>query len=165
MSAAALVILMSAGAAYAMSASKYLVVRKVQKALPSYHINVFEEAMKNQNYRRVLHTGPQSQLVLMSIPVGGEVGDELHMRTEQTIFFLSGTGEAILDGKKFPVIPGDVVVVPAGIRHNFRNTGREPLKIYTVYAPANHLDGRVHKTRADADADRADQAVGGPEPL
>ena len=126
----------------------------------SYHTNIVKETQDNENFRRVLFTGPNSQLVVMSIPAGGEIGAETHKYTEQTLFFLSGSGEAELDGKIFPVIAGDVVVVTPGTKHNFRNTGKQPLKVYTVYAPPNHIDGRVHRTKADADADTADEAVG-----
>ncbi len=126
----------------------------------SYHTNIIKDTQENENFRRVLFTGKNSQLVVMSIPPGTEVGKETHKYTEQTLFFLSGTGEGELDGKKFSIGPGDVVVVVPGIEHNFWNTGTQDLKIYTVYAPPNHIDGRVHKTKADADADVADEAVG-----
>ncbi len=126
----------------------------------SYRTNIFEDAQRNQNFRRVLFTGPKSQLVLMSVPPGGEVGEETHKYTEQTLFFLSGRGEGELNNKKFSIVPGDVVVVTAGTKHNFRNIGTEDLKIYTVYSPPNHIDGRIHPTKADADADTADEAIG-----
>lgn len=126
----------------------------------SYHTNIIKDTQDNANFRRVLFTGPNSQLVVMSVPPGGEIGEEVHKYTEQTLFFLSGTGESILDDKKLPIGPGDVVVVTAGTKHNFRNTGTEDLKIYTVYAPPNHIDGRVHRVKADADTDTADEAVG-----
>lgn len=126
----------------------------------SYHTNILQETDENENFRRVLYTGKKSQLVIMSIPPGGEIGQETHVHTEQTLFFLSGTGEAELSGKKFSIGPGDVVVVVPGTEHNFRNTGKTDLKIYTTYAPPNHLDGRIHKTKADADADTADEAAG-----
>jgi mannose-6-phosphate isomerase-like protein (cupin superfamily) len=131
----------------------------------SYHANIIKETQDNTNFRRVLFTGPNSQLVIMSIPPGGEVGAETHKYTEQTLFFLSGTGEGELDGKKFPIGPGDVVVVVPGTEHNFLNTGTDPLKIYTVYAPPNHIDGRVQATKAEADADTQDEAVGESSPL
>ena len=130
----------------------------------SYHTNILKDAQENENFRQVVFTGPNSQLVVMSIPPGGEVGKETHKYTEQTLFFLSGEGEAMLNGKNFPLGPGDVVVVTAGTEHNFRNTGMEDLKIYTVYAPPNHIDGRVHRTKVDADADQADEAVGETKP-
>ena len=126
----------------------------------SYHTNIIKETKDNENFRKVLFTGANSQLVVMSVSPGGEVGKETHKYTEQTLFFLSGTGEGEFDGKTFPVGPGDVAVVVPGTEHNFRNTGTVDLKIYTVYAPPNHIDGRVHKTKADADADTADEAVG-----
>ncbi len=131
----------------------------------SYHTNIIKSTQTNTDFRRVLFTGLNSQLVVMSVPPGGEVGAETHKYTEQTLFFLSGTGEGELNGKKFPIGPGDVVVVVPGTEHNFRNTGTQPLKIYTVYAPPNHIDGRIHKTKADADADVADEAIGETAPL
>lgn len=132
---------------------------KIQTKM-SYQTNIIKDTKENENFRRVLFTGPNSQLVVMSIPPGGEVGKETHKYTEQTLFFLSGKGEGEFNGKKFSIFPGDVVVVVPGTEHNFRNTGVEDLKIYTVYAPPNHIDGRIHKTKADADADTADEAVG-----
>lgn len=131
----------------------------------SYHTNILKDTQENENFRRVLFTGANSQLVVMSIPPGGEVGRETHKYTEQTLFFLSGTGKGELNGKEFSIVPGDVVVVVPGTDHNFWNTGTQNLKIYTVYAPPNHIDGRVHATKADADADTADEAVGETAPV
>lgn len=131
----------------------------------SYHTNIAADTQENENFRRVLFTGSNSQLVVMSIPPGGEVGEETHKYTEQTLFFLSGAGEGMLDDKKFPIVPGDVVVVIPGTKHNFWNTGTQDLKIYTVYAPPNHIEGRVHKTKADSDADTLDEAVGESAPV
>jgi len=125
-----------------------------------HQVNVVSAARSNENFRRVLFTGEHSQLVVMTIPPGGEVGDERHEHVEQTLFCLSGNGTAILDGSRSPFAPGDAVVVTPGTRHNFLNTGTEPLRIYTIYAPANHIDGRVHRTKADADADQADEEFG-----
>lgn len=141
------------------------VVLSNQKNSMSYRTNIIKETEKNEYFRRVLFTGKNSQLVVMSIPPGGEVGEETHKYTEQTLFFLSGIGEGALNDKKFPIGPGDVVVVVPGTKHNFINTGTTDLKIYTVYAPPNHIDGRIHKTKADADADTADEAVGETAPL
>ena len=78
----------------------------------------------------------------------------------RSCFFLSGTGKAILDGKESSISAGDVVVVTPGTKHNFINTGSDPLKIYTVYAPPNHIDGRIHVTKADADKDVQDEIFG-----
>ena len=131
----------------------------------SYHTNILKDTEENENFRRVLFTGGNSQLVVMSIPQGGEVGKETHKYTEQTLFFLSGSAEGELDGKKFPIVAGDVVVVVPGTEHNFTNTGTVDLKIYTTYAPPNHLDGLVEATKAEADANTADEAVGETPPL
>ncbi len=137
---------------------------KNSKTNMSYHTNIVKSTQENKNFRTVLFTGKQSQLVVMSIPPGGGVGEETHRYTEQTLFFLSGTGEGSLNEEQFPIGPGDVVVVVPGTKHNFRNTGTEALKLYTVYAPPNHIDGRIHQTKADADADSADEAVGESRP-
>jgi mannose-6-phosphate isomerase-like protein (cupin superfamily) len=130
-----------------------------QAGMP-YTTNIVSETENNTNFRKVLFTGTRSQLVVMSIPPGGEVGEETHTYTEQTLFFLSGTGEAILDGKVSLIGAGDVVVVTPGTKHNFINTGNVPLKIYTVYAPPNHIDGTTEATKADADKNTADEAYG-----
>ncbi len=131
----------------------------------SYYANIVKDTLENHNFRRVLFTGSNSQLVVMSIPPGTDIGAETHKYTEQTLFFLSGSGEGELDGRKFPIKAGDVVVVVPGTRHNFTNTGPTDLKLYTVYTPPNHIDGRVHKTKADAIADTADEAVGEKPPV
>lgn len=126
----------------------------------SFQTNIVHATNENNDFRRVLFTGAKSQLVVMSIPPGGEIGEETHDHVEQTLYFQSGTGEAMLDGETSRIGPGDVVVVTPGTRHNFKNTGTEPLKVATVYAPPNHIDGRVHVTKADADADEEDEAFG-----
>ncbi len=131
----------------------------------SYHANIITDTQENENFRKVLFTGKNSQLVVMSIPPGGEVGKETHQYTEQTLFFLSGTGKGEFDGKTFPVVAGDVAVVIPGTEHNFWNTGMDVMKIYTVYAPPNHIDGRVHATKAIADADTEDEAIGETKPI
>lgn len=125
-----------------------------------YSANIYEVAQNNANFRKVMFTGAKSQLVVMEIPVGGEIGEETHKRVEQTLFFMSGVGKSILDGEERIIGPGDVVVVTPGTRHNFKNTGQGPLKVYTVYSPPNHIDGTVHKTKAEADADLKDEAFG-----
>jgi mannose-6-phosphate isomerase-like protein (cupin superfamily) len=125
-----------------------------------YLTNIIQQTETNTDFRKVLFTGTRSQLVIMSIPPEGEVGTEIHKYTEQTLFFLSGTGQAILNGKTSPIVPGDVVVVTPGTEHNFINTGTVPLKIYTVYAPPNHIDGTIENTKATADANVKDEAYG-----
>lgn len=126
----------------------------------SYQANVIQTSKANEKFREVLFTGARSQLVVMHIPPGGEIGTETHDHVEQILFFLSGTGKAILDGRESRVQSGDAVVVTPGTRHNFVNDGREPLKVYTVYSPPNHIDGRIHETKAGADADAADEEFG-----
>jgi mannose-6-phosphate isomerase-like protein (cupin superfamily) len=127
---------------------------------PPYSTNIEQEARRNTAYRRVLETGEKSQLVVMSIPPGGEIGEERHETVEQTFVAVSGRGEVLLEGERRPFAPGDIVVVPPGTRHNFVNVGAAPLKLYTLYAPPNHLDGRVQRTKTDAERDEADQAFG-----
>ena len=131
----------------------------------SYHGNVIKATQDNKDFRRVLFTGMNTQLVAMSIPPGGEVGAETHKYTEQTLFFLSGEGEGELNSNKFSIIPGDVVVVVPGTEHNFWNTGADDLKIYTVYGPPNHFDGLIEATKAEADANTADEAIGETAPV
>ena len=125
-----------------------------------FHTELAKSVAENTDFRRVLFTGKKSQLVIMSIPPGGEIGEETHEHVEQTLAFQSGTGEAILDGETYQVKSGDVVVVTPGTKHNFKNTGTDPLKVATVYAPPNHIDGRVHQTKAEADDDTEDEAFG-----
>lgn len=126
----------------------------------SFMIDIVGTAERNRDFRRVLHTGRLSQLVVMSIPSGEDIGEETHHGVEQTLTCVSGNGVAVLDDKQIRFEPGDLVVVTPGTRHNFVNAGDRPLKLFTVYAPPNHLDGRVHRTRAEADADVADQEFG-----
>ena len=128
----------------------------MKSAPVSYHANIVDIARENTDFRQVLFTGKNSQLVVQNIPPGGDIGEETHKYAEQTLFFLSGTGEGELNGQEFPVGPGDVVVVVPGTDHNFWNTGTQNLKIYTVYAPPNHLDGTVEITKAVADANTVD---------
>lgn len=125
----------------------------------SFKNNIEQLTRENRYFRKVLYTGNYSQLVIMDIKPGEDIGEETH-RVEQTLFNLQGTGKAVLDGVESDFNPGDVVVVAPGTKHNFINTGNESLKIYTVYAPANHLDDRVHQTKEDATSDVEDEEFG-----
>jgi mannose-6-phosphate isomerase-like protein (cupin superfamily) len=116
------------------------------------NFSIATEAEKSPDFRRVLWTGEHSQLVIMTIPPGGEIGEEVHEDVDQILTFVSGTGKAIVSGTEKNVAQGDLVVVPAGKKHNFLNTGPNPLILYTVYGPAEHADGAVHKTKEEADA-------------
>ncbi|CAL1706306.1 unnamed protein product [Somion occarium] len=112
--------------------------------------NLAKIASESGKFRRVLWTGRNSQLVIMTIPVGGEIGEEIHT-VDQHLSFHSGTGKAIVNGKTEVVAPGDVVIVPAGAQHNFVNTSETPLIISTVYAPAEHKADTVHSTREEGE--------------
>jgi mannose-6-phosphate isomerase-like protein (cupin superfamily) len=107
-------------------------------------------AEQSADFRRVLWTGRHAQLVVMTIPPGGDIGEETHEDTDQILTFVNGTGEADVAGETRRVAPGELVVVPAGTRHNFRNTGVNALVLYTVYGPPEHADGAVHHTKEDA---------------
>jgi mannose-6-phosphate isomerase-like protein (cupin superfamily) len=115
------------------------------------HWTIATVAEESPDFRRVLWTGTHTQLVIMTIPPGGEIGEEVHEDTDQILTFVSGTGEAMVAGDKRKVAQGDLVVVPAGKKHNFVNTGENPLILYTVYGPPEHADGAVHKTKEEAD--------------
>ncbi|XXT21300.1 cupin domain-containing protein [Sorangium sp. So ce429] len=123
----------------------------------SYHAEILKAARRNTAYRRVVFTGATMQIVLMSIPPGGDIGEEEHRRVEQILFCAEGSGRAVLHGVGTPFRQGDVVFVTAGVRHNFFNDGSTPLKIYTIYSPPNHIHGRVQQTKADAEADIENQ--------
>ena len=116
------------------------------------HFTIATVAETSADFRRVLWTGEHSQLVVMTIPPDGEIGEEVHEDTDQVLSFVSGVGEARVGSQKRKVQQGDLVVVPAGKKHNFVNTGPNPLVLYTVYGPPEHADGAVHKTKEEADA-------------
>lgn len=119
-----------------------------------FKTNLFEATRLNTDFRRVLFTTERSQLVLMCVQPGDDIGLEVH-DLDQTLVFVAGEGESLLAGEKGRIGPGTVVVVPAGTEHNFTNTGREPLRLFTVYAPAEHADGTIHRTKAEAEAAEA----------
>ena len=116
-----------------------------------HHFAIATVAEESTDFRRVLWTGTKTQVVTMTIPPGGEIGEEVHEDTDQILTFVSGTGEARVSGSTKKVAQGDLVVVPAGTKHNFVNTGENPLILYTVYGPPEHADGAVHKTKEEAD--------------
>jgi mannose-6-phosphate isomerase-like protein (cupin superfamily) len=109
-------------------------------------------ARENEDFRREVMTGPHSQVVLMSVAPGSEIGEEVHDDVDQVLVFVEGTGEAVLEGDTSGVEPGHLVFVPAGTRHNFVNRGDTALKLYTVYSPPEHEAGTVHHTKEEADA-------------
>jgi mannose-6-phosphate isomerase-like protein (cupin superfamily) len=109
-------------------------------------------ALQNSEFRRVLYTAKNCQLVVMALKPNEEIGAEVH-KLDQFFRVEEGSGEAVVDGVRTAISAGFAVIVPAGTEHNIINTGAEPLKLYTLYAPPNHRDGVVHHTRADAEAD------------
>jgi mannose-6-phosphate isomerase-like protein (cupin superfamily) len=115
-------------------------------------VDILATAWSNEAFRRVILTGQHQQVVVMTIPPGGEIGEEVHADTDQTLAFVDGRGEAQLDGESAEIGPNDLVFVRAGTRHNFVNTGERPLRLITIYAPPEHAPGTVHLTKADADA-------------
>lgn len=109
-------------------------------------------AAENEDFRRVLYTAKNCQLVVMSLKPNEEIGAEIH-HLDQFFRVEVGTGEAVLDGVRKTIRAGFAIVVPAGAKHNIVNTGNDPLKLYTLYAPPNHRDGVVHHSREEAEAD------------
>ncbi len=117
--------------------------------MKGYVTDIEARTLANENYREVLFTGPDSQLVLMSLKAGEEIGEEAH-GLDQFIRVEKGEGEVILDGEAHPLRDGVAVVIPKGTRHNLRNTGTELLKLYTVYTAKEHPDGTIHTTKEDS---------------
>jgi mannose-6-phosphate isomerase-like protein (cupin superfamily) len=111
--------------------------------------NIEKLTTKNRDYRRVLYTGKHIQLVLMSLKPGEEIGAETHRGIDQFFRVDKGTGKVVINGTSRKIKDGSAVIVPAGAKHNVINTGKEDLKLYTLYAPPEHRDGIVQKTKAD----------------
>lgn len=111
--------------------------------------NIETLTTENTDYRRVVYTGKHMQLVLMTLQPGEEIGAEVHETHDQFLRIESGSAEATIDGKKHAVADDDAIIVPAGARHNVINTGKTPLKLYTLYGPPEHRDGVVQPTKAD----------------
>lgn len=122
----------------------------------SYQTNIERAARENQDFRRVLYTTKNTQLVLMTVQPGDDVGLEVH-DLDQVLVFVSGQGKSYLGGKEGSIGPGTVTVVPAGTEHNFVNTGSDPLRLYTVYSPPEHAPGTVHATKEEAERAEAEE--------
>ncbi|QDM39870.1 MULTISPECIES: cupin domain-containing protein [Bacteria] len=118
--------------------------------MKGYHGDIESATEGNTDFRRVLYTGHNIQLVLMSIPPGEEIGAEVHEDRDQFFRFEAGEGEVMVDDTTYRVKADDAVIVPQGARHNVRCTGSEPLKMYTIYGPPEHIDGTVHRTPDEA---------------
>jgi len=115
-----------------------------------FHKNMEKLTKENKNFRNVVATGKFSQIVLMSIPAADEIGEETHHHVDQIFIFVQGHGTAVIQGIKLAVNPNDLVMVPAGTKHNFINTGTDDLKLVTFYAPPEHKQGIVRKTKKEA---------------
>ncbi|HBB36454.1 MAG: Mannose-6-phosphate isomerase [Candidatus Moranbacteria bacterium GW2011_GWC1_45_18] len=127
--------------------------------MKGYVGNIEDATKENENFRKVLYTAKFSQLVVMSIPPGEEIGEEVHT-LDQFLRIEDGKGKAILDGIEHEIEDDWAIVVPAGMKHNFVNTGNVPLKLYTIYSPPEHRDGVIHETKEDAMNDKTDEFDG-----
>ncbi len=128
--------------------------------MKGYFTNIEKATKENTDYRRVLYTTKNSQLVLMCVMPGDEIGEEVHHDRDQFLRIEEGQGKAILDGVEHDVKEDDAIIVPAGTLHNFINTGTVALKLYTVYAPPEHKHDTLQKTKADEQAQEDDHFDG-----
>ena len=110
--------------------------------------HIEKETMEHTDYRRVLYTGEHSQLVLMNLQSGEDIGEEVH-DVDQFFRIEKGLGKVFIDETEYTVEDGDSIIVPSGSKHNVLNIGPDELKLYTIYSPANHIDGTIHRTKAD----------------
>jgi mannose-6-phosphate isomerase-like protein (cupin superfamily) len=115
-----------------------------------YVVNIKKDAKENDFFRKVLFTGTKSQLVLMSLRPGEEIGTEVH-KVDQVLYVVDGEGKVVLDGIDKEFEKGEIAFVPAGVKHNVINTDDEPMKLFTIYAPPQHAAGTVHRTKAAAE--------------
>lgn len=121
--------------------------------MAGYVTDIEEKTQKNSKFREVLFTTSRTQLVVMSLKPGEDIGTEVHDDVDQFLRVESGEGKAVLNGKEHPLKDGSAVVVPAGVEHNIVNTSQgSDLKLYTIYTPPEHADGTVHETKAQAEA-------------
>lgn len=127
--------------------------------MKGYIDNIEKATKENTNFRKVLYTAAHTQLVVMHLNPGEEIGEEIH-ELAQFIRVEEGKGIAVLDGVTTNIEDDFAVIVPAGAKHNIINTGAEAMKLYTLYSPPEHKDGTIHVTKADAEADTADHFDG-----
>ncbi len=125
--------------------------------MKGFFVDIEAATLANPHFRQVLYTGHHSQLVLMTLKPGEEIGQEVHHDTDQFFRFEQGEGKCLIDGHEYQVGDGSAVFVPAGAEHNVINTSAtEALKLYTLYSPPHHQDGLVRDTKAEAEANEAD---------
>jgi mannose-6-phosphate isomerase-like protein (cupin superfamily) len=119
--------------------------------MKGYVDNIEDRTKENENFRKVLYTGPHMQLVVMTLKPGEDIGMEVHDNVDQFFRIEQGEATVIMDGEESVLLENMVAIVPAGTQHNVVNTSSsEDLKLYTIYAPANHPDGTIHATKEDA---------------
>jgi mannose-6-phosphate isomerase-like protein (cupin superfamily) len=125
----------------------------------TYVNNIEKDTLENENFRKVLNTAEHSQLVVMSLLPGEEIGNEVHPKVDQFIRIEQGSGKAVLDNgaEEHELEDNFAIVIPAGTWHNIINTGSKKMKLYTVYTPPNHPVGTIHATKADADKAEAEE--------
>jgi mannose-6-phosphate isomerase-like protein (cupin superfamily) len=125
--------------------------------MKGFNANIEKDTLENNNFRKVMYTGRHSQLVLMSLMPGEEIGMEVHEDNDQFFRFEKGQGKCIIDGHDYELEDGSAIIVPAGAQHNVINvSATEALKLYTIYSPAHHKDGIVRATKAEAMAKEAE---------
>ena len=128
--------------------------------MKGYVTNIEEASLENEYFRQVLYTDTNVQLVVMALKPGEDIGEEVH-QLDQFIRIEAGKGKSVLDGIEKEIKDGSAVVIPEGTRHNIVNSSADkPMKLYTLYAPPNHKEGTVHKTKADAEADESEHFDG-----
>jgi mannose-6-phosphate isomerase-like protein (cupin superfamily) len=121
--------------------------------MKGFNSNIEQDTLDNDNFRKVLYTGKHSQLVVMTLVPGGEIGVETHKENDQFLRFEGGEGKVFIDDNEYEVSDGDAVIVPAGAKHNVVNVSdSEKLQLYTIYSPPHHKDGIVRKTKEEAEA-------------
>jgi mannose-6-phosphate isomerase-like protein (cupin superfamily) len=127
---------------------------------PYFTKNIETDTLANENFRKVIWTGEYMQLVLMSLQPGEDISFEVHPHVDQFFRVEEGQGTAVVDDVEYALAEDSVLIVHAGAEHNITNTGEIPLKLYTIYTPPNHIDGRIHPTKDDAIADHEDEEFG-----
>jgi mannose-6-phosphate isomerase-like protein (cupin superfamily) len=125
--------------------------------MKGFSTNIEEATLENSNFRKVLYTSKHSQLVLMSLKPGDDIGMEVHEENDQFFRFEKGQGKCIIDGNEYNVGDGVAIVVPSGAHHNIINTSKtDYLKLYTIYSPAHHKNGIIRATKEEAEANEAE---------
>lgn len=125
--------------------------------MKGFNTNIEQDTISNENFRKVLYTSKHSQLVLMSLKAGEEIGEETHPDNDQFFRFEAGYGTCIIDGNEYEIKDGDAVIIPAGAKHNVINTSTtDDLKMYTIYSPAHHKDGIIRETKEEAETNETE---------